>query len=280
MTQQYSSRNEIFGGSPDGGASMVKAQLGIDIPAESVPIPSGGKVYPQGSSLYLKESLLLRPMTTREEDILTSRALAKSNTLLQTLVKNCLVDPGINVGELIGADLNTIVMAIRIMSYGPEYETVVQCPSCNHKEKHSFMLDSLPMKRLEINPVSPGANLFEFKLPKSGITVGFKYLSMTEESEMVQEAEARKKKLRILTDNTISARLKKCIVTVDGKQDRILVSNFVDNMPVLDSRALRDYMQENEPGIEMKDEVTCSECESTETITIPLGVSFFFPGGK
>ena len=88
-------KNDIFGGNPGDRAKMtgmpvrntMKDDFGLDIPTELVPLPSGGKIYPEGSPLFGKDTLEIRPMTAREEDILTSRALIKKGTVISELIK-------------------------------------------------------------------------------------------------------------------------------------------------------------------------------------------------
>ena len=45
--------------------------------------------------LYSKDTLEIRPMTAREEDILTNRAYIKQRTVINELIRSCLVDKNI-----------------------------------------------------------------------------------------------------------------------------------------------------------------------------------------
>ena len=57
--------------------NVMADDFGYEVPVESVPLPSGGVIYPVDSPLHAKETIDIRAMTAREEDILTSRALIK-----------------------------------------------------------------------------------------------------------------------------------------------------------------------------------------------------------
>ena len=61
--------------------NVLEEDFGLDIPIESVPIPSRGMIYPSDCPLYDQETVDIRPMTAKEEDILTSRALIKKGTV-------------------------------------------------------------------------------------------------------------------------------------------------------------------------------------------------------
>ena len=286
MSDDREQKNAIFAQQPPNGvdprfqrvshAEKVKADFGLDVPTEIVPLPSNGKVYSQDSSLYGADTVEIKSMTAREEDILTSKSLLKKGTVITELIKSCMVDRSVNVLDLLSGDRNALMVAIRITGYGPEYAVEMECPDCSVKSPHSFNLAALPIKRLEIEPALAGANLFEFKLPKSGKVVKFKFMTGRDEEEMTVLAE-KQKKLGLPSDSNITTSLLYSILAVDGIEDRSKISGFVKNMPAMDSLALRNYMKDNEPGIIMKQDTTCNACGHSEEVSMPLGVTFLWP---
>jgi len=289
-TDNRDQRNAVFTGQPgsavptgvdprtpmQSAADKVKAEFGLDIPLETVPLPSSGKVYSQSSSLFGAETLEIRPMTAREEDILTSRALIKKGTVISELIKSCLVDRSINPAELLGGDRNALMVAIRITGYGPDYNAELECPECNNKSAHAFNLAELPVKRLDIEPIALGTNLFEFILPKSKKRVKFRFLTGRDEEEMVTTAE-KQKKLGLAGESNVTNNLMHAIVSIEGIEDRAKIASFIKMMPALDSLALRNYIKDNEPGVIMKQETTCPVCGHSEEVPMPLGVNFLWP---
>ena len=288
MSTENRDRNAVFTGQssvPAGidprmpmqsAADKVKAEFGLDIPMETVPLPSSGKVYPQNSSLYGAETLDIRPMTAREEDILTSRALLKKGTVITELIRSCLADRTINPNDLLGGDRNALMVAIRITGYGPEYSAELECPECNSKSKHDFNLAELPVRRLELEPVTPGQNLFEFVLPRCKKTVKFRFLTGRDEEEIIATSE-KQKKLGVSTESNVTSNLLYAIVSVDGIEDRSKIANFIKMMPASDSLALRNYIKDNEPGVIMRQETSCSVCGHAEEVAMPLGINFLWP---
>jgi hypothetical protein len=287
MSDDREQKNAIFAGQqlPQGvdprmprqtHAEKVKADFGLEIPHEVVPLPSNGKVYPQDSSLYNCDSVEVKAMTAREEDILTSRALLKKGTVITELIKSCMVDKSFNPLDLISGDRNALMVAIRITGYGPEYSVEMECPECGVKSPHDFDLSSLPIKRLEVEPVLPGTNLFEFKLPRTGKVVKFKFMTGRDEEEMMVMNE-KQKKLGIPVDNNVTTNLLYAIQSIEGVQDRSAIASFVKAIPAADSLALRNYMRDNEPGITMRQDTVCNACGHTEEVNMPLGVSFLWP---
>lgn len=276
-------RNNVFGGPGGGGGSsplptrdVMKDDFGFEIPIEAVPLPSKGVVYPTDSALYDRETVDIRAMTAREEDILTSRALIKKGTVITELIRSCLVDKRIDVNKMISGDRNAVMVALRITGYGAEYSAEVDCPACGTKSKQAFDLAQLPIKSLEVEPVEMGQNLFEFTLPLTKKVVKFRFLTGADEEEILQIQE-RKKKAGGMSDNLVTTRLQFAIVSIDGKTDKSVISSFIRNMPAKDSLALRQFIDRNEPGVEMKSYMDCPNCNETSEVKMPLGASFFWP---
>ena len=120
--------------------NVMKDDFGFDIPTEVIPLPSNGVIYPQESPLHMKDSVEIRAMTARDEDILTSRALIKKGTVITELIKSCLIDKTIDVDEMVSGDRNAIMTALRITGYGSEYKVEVDCPACGERSKQDFNL--------------------------------------------------------------------------------------------------------------------------------------------
>lgn len=258
--------------------NVMKEDFGMEVPVEAVPLPSQGLVYPEGTSVHNCELLEIRAMTAREEDILTSRALIKKGTVISELLRSCLVDKSIDVDAMISGDRNALMTAIRITGYGSDYEVEVSCPECSESSKQSFNLAELPIKRLQLQPVEEGSNRFEFELPLTKKTVTFRFLTGKDEQNIAVTMERKKKqKVGGDVDALVTNRLLYSIMAVDSVEDRSKIATFVRNMPARDSRALRKFMDESEPGIEMKAWMECDSCLESSEVTLPIGVSFFWP---
>jgi len=272
-------RSALFGGAIPAGIQtkdVMRDDFGFEVPVESAPLPSNGLVYPQESALHLCQAVEIRSMTAREEDILTSRALIKKGTVITELIKSCLIDKRIHVPDMLAGDRNAIMVALRITGYGAEYAVEADCPKCNVRSKQEFNLGDMPIKRLQIEPVTKGQNLFEFKLPVTKKTVNFKFLTGRDEEE-ISTIQERTMKQGAQADNIVTNRLQFAIVSIDGKTDRSSINGFIRNMPARDSMSLRKFIDANEPGIDMKGDFDCPSCSEVNEVRVPLGASFFWP---
>lgn len=277
-------RNEVFGSSnnPSGNAqgipsrNVMRDDFGFDIPVDTVPLPSKGIVYPVDSPMHGKETVQIRAMTAREEDILTSRALIKNGTVISELLKSCIVDEGWDPMAMLTGDRNALMTALRITGYGSDYKVEVNCPSCGERSKQEFDLTSLPIKSLEIEPVAIGSNLFEVELPITKKKARFRFLDGHAEQEISTISERRKKSGQ-RTDNLVTTRLQYSLIQVGNITDKSKINLFIKNMPAKDSLHLRRFIDKSEPGIEMKGWVDCPACFETSEVKMPLGASFFWP---
>lgn len=278
-------RNEVFTSQAPARPPMAatpppRDEFGFVVPTESVPLPSNGKVYPEGHPLHMATSIDIKAMTAREEDILTSRALAKNGTVISQLLRSCITDKRIDPTTLISGDRNAVMVSIRITGYGRGYDVGVQCPECEEKSSHKFDLAMLPIKRLTADPITPGKNLFEFVLPRSGATVQWRFMTGQDEEDLTQTSTAKKKAKLVTSDDAVTSRLTKMVVSINGNADRNVIARALPNMPSQDSRALREHIQETEPGIEMTGLFKCPQCGESSEVDVPFGASFFWPSAK
>jgi hypothetical protein len=268
--------DQIGNSGPIKTSNVMKEDFGFEIPVESVPLPSRGVIYSEEGSLFGKDTISIKPMTAREEDILTSRAYIKNGTVLTKLLSSCIVDNSINPDLLISGDRNALLVSLRITGYGSDYDVEVDCPECSTKSKQSFDLSQLAIKRLEVEPVSQGQNLFEVKLPVTKKDVRVKFLTGVDERDMMITSE-RRKKSGMKVESMITDRLSRSIISVDGITDRNKLSFFVKNLPARDSLSLRRFLDKHEPGIIMKSWMNCPHCHEQSEVALPMGAAFFWP---
>lgn len=257
----------------------ARKELGLELPVDAVPLPSKGSVYPKGHPLHLSPAVEYRSMTARDEDILMSQAFIKKGTVVTELIKSCLMDKAIDVNSLLVGDRNALMIAIRSSGYGSDYNPSYSCPKCEFKNDLHIDLNQLEIKPLELEPVTPGENLFKFTLPVSKKTVAFRFLTGKEEEEIVAQAESRRKK-GITVSNVITTKLLLSIVQIEGVSDRSMIAKFVQNMPARDSLELRKFMDENEPGVNTTVDFRCTNCDHEDEVAMPMSATFLWPNAK
>jgi predicted component of type VI protein secretion system len=70
--------------------------------------------------------------------------------------------------------------------------------------------------------------------------------------------------------------MKHLIVSVEGDDTPKTIRDFVDNyLLARDSRALREYMKDIQPDIDLETTITVNGEE--REMEVPIGINFFFP---
>ena len=252
---------------------MAEEKKEFQFPTETVDLPSGGKVYSKDSPLS-SGKIDVKYMTAKEEDILTSQNLIKKGVVIKQLLDSLIVSEGINSSDLILGDKNAVMVASRILAYGPEYKVEVTNPNTGNVFEHTFDLTSCEFKNIsdDIN-----GNEFEVELPYSKAKVKFKLLTGYDEFNIDKELESYKK-IGTQVSPELTTRLKHTIISVNDNDTKSAISNFVDNMLSRDSLFLRGEILRVSPDIDLTQEI---EMEGeTVTVTIPMAVNFFWPDSE
>jgi hypothetical protein len=245
-------------------------------PTSFVELPSKGELYPEGHPLHNQETVEIKEMTAKEEDILTSKTLLQKNLTIQRLLESLLVDKNIKADSLVIGDKNAIIVRARSDAYGAEYKTSITCPACEETSKHEFDLDDMAftepvfhegVKKLPNNNIS---------IPLSnGWEVECKTLTGKDELKIMKESETKRKKK--MPEAPLTDMLNAIVVGVSGHTDRETIKKAVAFMPAKDTKFLREAYQDAIPNIDMSQVFTCPACEHTEVMEVPLTAEFFWP---
>jgi hypothetical protein len=248
-------------------------------PTEVVLLPSKGMFYPQHHPLHRKDSIEIKQMTAKEEDILSSRNLLKKGVVLDKLIQSLVLDKNINSDTLTTEDRNAILVAARISAYGNIYVTQVTCPSCYEKVKNSFDLNE-KLEKIISEETAVVANIsdngtFSFDLPNTKWNVVCRALNGYDEKELIRISE-NKKKLNNTNDSILLDQLKLMIVSIQGLIDRDIINKAIDAMPAVDAKFLRNTYQKTIPNVDLNHTFTCSKCEYSTEMEVPLTADFFW----
>jgi len=253
----------------------LQNNLAYVVPTEFVELPSRGRFYPEDHALHGQETVEIKYMTAKDEDILSSTALLKKGLALDRLLENILVID-VDPADLLVADRNAIMIAARISGYGWDYNVSAPCPNCETKVDHTFDLKESKMNEkcfdhmfLENKNVcyDEDQKVFSVVLPVSGIEVCVGILTGKEEKELMNADEER----------NVTSLLAALIASVSGDYSHQAVEAFVDNMPAADSKFLRDLYSSLSPNISLRQSFICPACFHEQEMEVPLTAEFFWP---
>ena len=250
--------------------------LTYEVPTEFVELPSRGLFYPEDHPLHKQETVEIKFMTAKEEDILASTALLKKGLLLDRLFESILV-LDIDPRSLLIGDRSAIMIATRSSSYGNIYEVAIECPNCSDKNKLLYDLKTLKISEycfnedyINDNSIEITDNLFFVTLPATKARVGLRLLDGHGEQEFNQTAADNE-------DVRVTSTLSAFIEVVNGVDNRKEIDDFISNMPAKDSKYIRTVYPKLVPNIELKEDFTCKRCFHQQDMEVPLSAEFFWP---
>lgn len=232
----------------------------LKFPTEIVELPSRGLIYDEDHPLKSGQ-VEVKYMTAKEEDILTNQNYIEKGVVLDKLLES-LVQTKVDLKDISVGDKNAILIACRILGYGKEYNFTYG------GEKYSVDLSTFDSKPIDEEILSQG-QFIKFTLPSTENEVTFKILTEKDEEKINKEIEGLSK-LKISGNATV--RLKHTITSVNGDEDPNNIKSFVDNyLLASDARALREYIKEVTPNVDMTFDANGQEIE------LPITLTFFWP---
>ena len=241
-------------------------QENFNLPHDVVQLPSNGIFYKSK-----KKSVKVGYLTANDENTLIGSFKNGTGNIILMLLRNKIYEHDIRPDELLEGDVEAILIFLRNTSFGPEYTVSVTDPVTGKPFTTTVILDELNIRQVKHKPNEDG--LFDTKLPKSGASVKLKLLTYSDLVEMDKMAEQYPVGM---TAPRITWRLNKQIVELNGSQDREQISKFIETMPIMDSKYIRNFLKENQPSLDLKQNVQAPSGELV-SFEIAFGVEFFRP---
>lgn len=209
----------------------------------------------------------LRPLTGWEEEYV-ERHQAEPNTarLCNEILARCLAAPGADatrarerVRDLLVAERDRELVALRRLSLGPDVSARVSCPSCGETAETDFSLDVLPLdfesppRRLSVE--LPEVGEVVLRLPTAG--------DQEDLLEVGVEGEAERR----------SWLLARCLERYGDRGDGLDLE-FTRGLPVAVRAALEAAIEDALPDLDLEMTVECPHCGAP--IAAPFDVPAFF----
>ena len=250
------------------------------VPTEIVDLPSKGAYYTEGHPLHGSETIEIKQMTAKEEDMLTSRTLLKKGVALERVMSSIIINKAIDPDSLLVGDRNALIIAARISAYGNEYNTGVTCPECGTAQDYSFDLNQANVYSTYTDAIyvanNNGDGTFTTILPRTKLEVTFRLLNGADERRFMAGVENDRKQKNSHEKN-ITRQLLNMVVAVNGNSTAEAINYLVQNIPSMDARHLRSAYKEANPNIDLTQHFECAECDYESELEVPLSADFFWP---
>jgi rubrerythrin len=258
----------------------VNNPVEISTPTQLVDLPSKGLFYPKDHPWHGKESVEIRFMTAKDEDILVNKSYIQKGIVLDKLLSSLLLDKRVNLDSILLCDKSALIVAARVTGYGSEYSVDISCPSCSQKSKFVFDLeaftndfpDSEKLESCQTDLTENGT--FIIHLPKSQSKVEFKLLNGFDDKKLVQLAETKKK--QNLPDSTLTDQMKQYIVSINDEEDKNIINKYIESMPAFDAKFLRRMYNVISPSVNNKQDFACPRCGENHEMEVPFTSAFFW----
>jgi hypothetical protein len=241
--------------------SREYGQANFSLPHDVVPLPTQGVFYKNK-----KKSIKVGYLTANDENIL----MAGGSDMTQTLLRSKIYEPDIRVEELMEGDIEAILIFLRNTAFGPEMELNLIDPVTKKPFKGTVRLDELEIIK-GITPSEDGT--FITTLPKSQTTVKLKPMSYGEILEIQRLGDSYPQGRTV---PKVTWRLNKQIIEINGITDKAEIAKFIEQMPIADSKYIRQFMDDNEPRLDLKRTILAPSGEKL-TVNVGFGVDFFRP---
>jgi len=246
-------------------ADLLKAATeSFNLPHDVVKLPSKGILYKSK-----KSSVKVGYLTAEDENYLLNND--SKEHIVMTLLRNKVYEHDLRPEEMIDGDVEAILIFLRSTSFGPEYSLNLIDPKTSKLFEHTEILNELKIKETSETPDENGGYLT--KLPKSNVTVKIKPLTFYEGIEIDKMADQYPKGR---TAPTVTWRLNKQIVEVDGNNDPSVIAQFVSTLPIMDSKHIRKFLRDNQPSLDLSRQTYAPSGELV-TFNVSFGVDFFRP---
>jgi len=262
-------------------------------PAIYIRLPSGGKYYPEGViDIPPNGELPIYPMTAMDEITYRTADALFNGSAIVNVIKSCV--PNIkDPWQMPTIDLDTLLIGIRIASYGHELELESKCPGCEEENNFGIDLRTI-MEQMTVpdyeSSVSAG-DIEVFFTPQSYLTQNENAIKQFEDQKLIQavpDADLPEKekmdlingalaKLADMSVQSMSNSISMIRASGDIVTDKEHIFEFIKNCDRKIYNLIRDKLiLIREQGTIKPLTMKCPACEKTYETPFTLDVSNFF----
>jgi len=263
-------------------------------PSIFLKLPSQGRYWPPGTiNLPANGEIGVMPMTAKDEIMLRTPDALMNGQGIVSVVQSCV--PSItNAWAMPTIDMDAVLIAIRLATYGDKMDMDSDCPSCKHDNRHQLELGPILMRIR-----SPDySNMFNV----DGLTIKFKplnYMQGTknniaefEQEKIIQlisnediDADTRKSQFEIHLQKIIESNIAilsqstENITTESGEivTDKNFITEFYVNASNKVIKAVQAKIKELSDSAGLPPaRVQCEECNHEYNVAVTFDYANFF----
>lgn len=262
-------------------------------PAIYVRLPSQGQFYPEGTlDMPPNGEIPIFPMTAMDEITYRTPDALFNGSAVVSVIQSCV--PNIkNAWAIPSTDIDTLLISIRIASYGHEMGINTKCPNCEHEAEYAVDLRSVldKMKSADYHTSIKYNDMEFYFAPLTYREINENNQLQFEEQRMIQaitnvelsdeeKVKSISQALKKITETTVKS-MAQSIGAVKTPTSLVTEHEFIDDLLKNCNRTLfsqlRDHIIELKRSSEIQPlKMKCSECSHEYEQTLTLDQASFF----
>lgn len=226
---------------------FANAQTDFSMPVE---LPTRGKFYKHFKGVKVK------PLLFEDEQRIFSMKNANLNPV-DEIISKC--TEGIDINDLISMDKIYLLLKIKEISYGPEYNFAVNCPKCNQINEvcidisKDILINEVPLELEDPR---------EVHLPVLDVYAKVRFPRASDENYTSD--------YETLADN-----MYRFVVSLNDNENIIFISKAIKKMHIRDRKVLLNEINKTDLGVDPRFQFVCAGCSHKDIRGIPFTANFF-----
>lgn len=259
-------------------AIHIKLPSGNNYPREIIDFPSTGE-------------LPVYPMTANDEITARTPDALFNGSAVVSIIQSCI--PAIkNPWKIYNADIETILIAIRIATNGEEMDVDTSCPNCKESTRYGIKLSKL-LTEISVSDYSKELMLGDLAIKFCHLTYQDNNTNSTEQFEIqrglaqldnFEDGEAKNKaagdllkRMNILTQKILARNIEHIRTPETTVTDQAFIHDFLQNCDKKMYNSIRDNsISLREESVSKPLKFTCIKCQHNYQQKIEFNITDFF----
>jgi hypothetical protein len=262
-----------------------------------IKLPSHGAFYPEGAlDVSQNEEYAVFAMTAKDELMFKTPDALMNGQATVEVIRSCV--PAIkNPWAMPSIDIDSVLIAIRIASYGENMDVSSSCPSCGHQNDYELNLLSFLDKTnsfeyksmLTIDQLTINLRPYNYKELTQAAIKTFeqqKLISIVTNDELTEEEKVNKfgESFVSLTKMTVDV-VVNCIESIETPEgivsDKEMIREFMENTSSAIFNSVNGQIKEMKDLMALKaQDVECQDCHHKFNVEVSMDQTNFFEVGS
>lgn len=248
----------------------------LRLPGRIFQLPSRGLFYTDGELVGTSNAEIhVHPMSALDEIVIKNPDQLFSGEGISTVFTHC-ADGIAKPKELLSKDVDAMMLFLRLVTYGPNYEFFAK-HTCENAKEHSYIanLEQIHGRMKYLDPtVIESAYTITLQNNQVVKLCPYRYSKLI---EIMKDNENKTDFTAADQQENLLKMIMNVIKSVDGIEDPNLIIEWIRAVPATYIARIAEKVENiNDWGVDMGWEVTCADCGEKFTVELPINPVDFF----